>query len=52
MSAALPALANISYRLKRELKFDGKTEKFVKDPEADKYLTREYRAPYIVPKSV
>jgi hypothetical protein len=31
MSAALPALANISYRLKRELTFDGAAEKFVKD---------------------
>jgi predicted dehydrogenase len=48
MSAALPALANISYRLSRELKFDGTKEKFVKDPEADKMLTREYRKPYVV----
>jgi predicted dehydrogenase len=50
MSAALPALANISYRLKRELTFDNATEKFIKDPEADKYLTRDYRKPYVVPK--
>jgi predicted dehydrogenase len=48
MSAALPAMANISYRLKRELTFDGAKEKFVNDPEADKMLTREYRKPYIV----
>jgi hypothetical protein len=52
MSAALPALANISYRLKRELTFDGTAEKFVKDPEADKFLTRDYRKPYVVPKVV
>ncbi len=52
MSAALPALANISYRLGRKLTFDGATEKFVKDKEADKLLTRNYRAPYIVPKVV
>jgi predicted dehydrogenase len=52
MSAALPALANISYRLKRELTFDGAKEKFVKDSEADKLLTRDYRKPYVVPKEV
>ena len=52
MSAALPALANISYRLKKELTFDGAKEKFVNDPEADKMLTREYRKPYVVPNVV
>jgi len=52
MSASLPALANISYRLKRELTFDGAKEKFVNDPEADKLLTREYRKPYVVPNVV
>jgi predicted dehydrogenase len=52
MSAALPALANISYRLGRELTFDGAKEKFVKDPQADKMLTREYRKPYVVPEVV
>jgi hypothetical protein len=52
MSACLPALANISYRVGRQLKFDGATEKFVKDKEADKLLTRDYRDPYVVPKTV
>jgi len=52
MSACLPALANISYRLGRELTFDGAKEKFVKDPQADKMLTREYRKPYVVPQQV
>jgi predicted dehydrogenase len=52
MSACLPALANISYKLGRQLTFDGATEKFVKDKEADKLLTREYRSPYVVPKEV
>jgi predicted dehydrogenase len=52
MSAALPALANISYRMKRELTFDNATEKFVKDKEADALLTRDYRSPYTVPKVV
>jgi predicted dehydrogenase len=43
LSSALPHLANISYRVGRALQFDGKTEKFVNDKEADKLLTREYR---------
>jgi predicted dehydrogenase len=51
-SSSLPILANISYRLGRELSFDGEKEKFVKDPEADLMLTREYRKPYVVPDAV
>jgi predicted dehydrogenase len=43
LSSALPHLANISYRVGRALQFDGKSEKFVNDGEADKLLTREYR---------
>jgi predicted dehydrogenase len=52
MSAVLPALANISYRLGRQLTFDGATEKFVRDKEADKMLTRNYRKPYVVSEEV
>ena len=51
-SAALPALANISYRLKRELSFVGAYEKFANDPEADMLLTRNYRKPYFIPDEV
>jgi predicted dehydrogenase len=52
LSACLPALANISYRVGRRLFFDGTTEKFIKDKAADKLLTRNYREPYVVPKVV
>jgi len=45
-------LANIAYRLKRQLQFDSNLECFVNDPQADGYLTRHYRAPYIVPEKV
>jgi predicted dehydrogenase len=48
LSSALAHMANIAYRVGRKLKFDGKTEKFVGDAEADKLLTREYRAPYVI----
>lgn len=51
-SSSLPLLANISYRVGRELKFNGDTEKFDNDPEADTHLTRVYRKPYVVPDKV
>jgi len=47
-SSSLPILANISYRLGRELRFMGDYEKFANDPEADTMLTRAYRRPYVV----
>lgn len=52
LSSAIPLLANISYRLGRELTFNGETEKFVNDPEADAMTTRDYRKPYVVPNIV
>ena len=52
LSSTLPHLANISYRVGRKLKFDGKAEKFVGDAEADKLLTRAYRAPFVIPEKV
>lgn len=51
-SSAIAHLGNISYRLGRRLEFDPKTEKFVNDAEADRMLTREYRAPFVVPEQV
>ncbi|MGB9604562.1 MAG: gfo/Idh/MocA family oxidoreductase, partial [Bryobacteraceae bacterium] len=52
ISASLCHLANISYRLKRALRFDPKAIKFVGDEEANRMLTREYRKPYVVPEKV
>ena len=43
LTAALPQLANIAYRTGRQLTFDGKSETFVNDKEADRLLSREYR---------
>ena len=54
-STVLPLIANISYRLKRELHFGGNdrsAEQFVDDAEANAMLTRKYRAPYVVPENV
>jgi predicted dehydrogenase len=50
LSSALPALANISYRLDRRLTFDPGREKFAGDKPADRMLTRGYRSPYLLPK--
>jgi len=52
LSSSLAHLANIAFRVGRTLRFDGKAEKFVGDAEADKLLTREYRAPYVIPDKV
>ena len=52
MSTALCHLANISYRVGRALVFDGKSERFVNDAEANKLLTRDYREPFVVPEKV
>lgn len=35
-----------------KLQFDPPREKFVNHPEADKFLTRNYRAPFVVPEKV
>jgi predicted dehydrogenase len=52
LSAALAHMANISYRIGRKLIFDPKAERFVNDEEANKFITREYREPYVLPKEV
>ncbi len=52
LSCTLMHLANISYRVGRTIHWDPKTLTCVGDPEASKMLTREYRAPYVVPRNV
>ena len=50
---ALCHLANISYRVgNRKLAFNGGSETFVDDAEADKYLKANYRKPWVVPEKV
>jgi predicted dehydrogenase len=48
-SSTLCHLGNIAYRVGRSLTFDGSSERFVSDEEADKLLGRTYRAPYSLP---
>jgi len=53
ISTTMMHLGNIAYRTGRKLIFDGKTEKFVNDKNANTYLARqEERKPYILPREV
>jgi len=52
ISATLCHMANTSYRVGRTLAFDAKGETFGADSEANRYLSREYRAPFRVPSEV
>ena len=53
MSTAMMHLGNIAYRTGRKLTFNGQTEKFVNDKEANTYLSRkEERKPFVLPKEV
>jgi predicted dehydrogenase len=51
-STALCHLANISGRVRRELRIDDRNEKFLDDKEANALLRREYRKPFVVPEKV
>jgi hypothetical protein len=46
------ALDGLKYRLGRKLSFDAATESFTGDPEANQFLTRAYRVPYVVPEKI
>jgi predicted dehydrogenase len=52
LSSALAHLGNISYRLGRQLNFDPVAERFIGDEDANYMLSREYRAPYVIPEKI
>ena len=52
VDAAKLKLEDATYRLGRKLEFDAKAEQFVGDQEANRLLTRPYRAPFVVPENV
>ena len=52
LSTAFCLLGNISYRLKRELRFDPATQRFSGDDEASAMLKDKYRSPFAVPDVV
>ncbi|MCZ2075379.1 MAG: Gfo/Idh/MocA family oxidoreductase [Bryobacteraceae bacterium] len=51
-STVLIHLANISYRLGRTLEFDPTIMACRNDAEANRMMSRQYRAPFVVPKQV
>jgi predicted dehydrogenase len=52
-SVLLCHLANISYRVgNQKLTLDPETESFINVPEANKYLKRTYRAPWVIPDKI
>jgi hypothetical protein len=50
LSTTICHLGNICTHLRRDVVFDHKTETFGHDKEANAYLTREHRKPYVTPK--
>jgi len=52
MSTSLCHLANISFKTGRKLTFNPYSERFVNDDDANSYLTRIYRHPFVVPDEV
>ncbi|MGH9309313.1 MAG: gfo/Idh/MocA family oxidoreductase, partial [Vicinamibacterales bacterium] len=52
LSCNLMHLANVSYRVGRTLHWDAKEMRCTGDDEANAMLTRDYRAPFVVPKNV
>lgn len=54
MASALAHLGNISYRLGRQLDFDPVAERFIGEGqnEANSMLSRDYRAPYLLPETI
>lgn len=46
LSTAAPLLAGIALKVRRKLNWDGISEHFINDFQADRHLTRAYRAPW------
>ena len=52
MSTTIMHLGNIAYRTGRTLTFNPRSEKFINDDDANSYLTRKYRHPYVLPDKI
>lgn len=52
LSTSICHLGNIACRLDKTLHFNPRDEKFVNDTEADSYLTKMYRPPFLLPDKV
>ncbi len=52
LSTTMMHLGNIAYRTGRTLHFDPYSERFIDDDQANAYLTRNYRYPYVLPEKI
>ena len=52
LSCSLVHLGEIAYRVGRVLDFDAETETIVGDEQANRLLTKQYRAPWTLPESI
>jgi predicted dehydrogenase len=52
LSTTICHLGNIAYRTDKKLKFNPYSEKFVDDEDANSYLKRQYRFPYVLPENI
>jgi hypothetical protein len=52
MSTSMMLMGNVAYRTRRKLTFNGNAERFIDDDDANTYLTRQYRQPYVLPEKV
>lgn len=50
-SSVLPLLGMVSARVGRSINWDGDKEQIVGDPEANRLLSRPYRAPWVYPRA-
>lgn len=49
-ATTVPHLGNIAYRTGHKIRWDAEKEQILDDKEASALLTREYRAPYVLPE--
>jgi len=52
MACTMPLLGNISYLTGRTIDFDPESETIKNDDEANRYLRKSYREPFVVPEEV
>ena len=52
LASALAHLAAISYRVRAQLEFDPVAERFIGNEDANNLLTRQYRAPFLMPEKI
>ncbi len=50
ISSSLCHLGNTAWRVGRKLLYDPEKKRYKNDPEADGFLTRDYRKPYVLPE--